>query len=167
MSAPPFHHPLRRQRAALLPRTRPGLAGGWIGLAAPTLVLSLVVQIIAPTAAPPIAWPLALTALGAAAVAALGGRFGGLVVTLLSLIGVGFVLTFGHPVMLGVGASLPEASALLVPIVAMLLWPLWPEPQGRRAGALVALLLIAAFGLALWVRLDAPAASIPPYSVWK
>jgi hypothetical protein len=153
--------------AAALPRTRPGLAGGWIGLAAPLLLVNLAIQIVASTAGLLIDWPLALASLGAAAVAALGGRRGGLVVTLLGIVGVGFLLTFAHAIMLGVGPFQPEAAALFVPLVAVLLWPLWPEPQGRGALPLIAALLIAAFAIALWVRLDAPAASIPAYSVFK
>jgi hypothetical protein len=46
----------------------------------------------------------------------------------------------------------------------LLLWPLLPHPVSRRALLVTAIALVLAGGaLALWVRLDPVAASVPPW----
>ena len=37
-----------------------------------------------------------------------------------------------------------QACALFVPLVAVLLWPLWPEPQGDRVVPVIGAMLFAA-----------------------
>jgi hypothetical protein len=59
---------------------------------------------------------------------------------------------------------MPGAIAIFVPLLLLLLWPLLPV-MSRRAALLAALaLIVAAAALALWVRLDPLAASVPPYA---
>jgi ABC-type uncharacterized transport system permease subunit len=75
------------------------------------------------------------------------------------------LLYLAHFTFLGVGAPIPEAMAVYALLVALLVWPLLraasrPRPFAIGAGILV---LIAA-GLALSVRLDPMAPTIPPYS---
>jgi hypothetical protein len=58
---------------------------------------------------------------------------------------------------------MPSVAAIFAPLTLLLLWPLAPRLT-RRAATVAALLCIAvAGGIALWVRLDPVAESVPPY----
>ncbi len=122
----------------------------------------LAAQIWLPGAAPIFAWPALLAALGLVAGSVPGaGRWPA---ALLALPGIGLLAEIGHFAFLGVGASLPAATAvLLVPLLALLA-PLWPT--GPRRPALLAAATALALGgaIALWVNLDARAASVPVYA---
>jgi len=155
--------------AMLPPRQSPSVWGGWFGFALPVAALSLAVQIAAPTAGPLLMWPLLLAGIAAAAAAILDPateRWQGLVApALATVIGAGHLFYLAHFTFLGVGAPLPEPMALYALLVALLAWPLIRSVADRRwFGAAAALLLIAAIGLSLSVRLDPMAATIPPYS---
>ena len=69
-----------------------------------------------------------------------------------------------HFTFLGIGAPMPYGTVvLLVPVLALIA-PVVPTGPRRPAliGAAVAVSLAA--GLALWVKLDPVAASVPPYA---
>jgi len=69
-----------------------------------------------------------------------------------------------HSIFLGIGAGMPSVVAAFAPLTLLLLWPILPRVP-RPAAVITALLLIAAAGgIALWVRIDPVAASVPPYS---
>ncbi|MBC7520562.1 MAG: peptidase M28, partial [Sandarakinorhabdus sp.] len=68
-----------------------------------------------------------------------------------------------HGILLGIGAGLPSVAGVFAAMGYLLLWPLLPRVSRRAAGIAALLLIAVAGGIALWVRLDAPAASIPPY----
>lgn len=131
----------------------PGLSprstwGGWTGLIALVLVLGVAAQAAAPATAFLFLWPGLLAAAAAALAAALDP---GLTrwpsrapVALTAILGVGWLISLGHPVFLGVGMDLPGALALLALLAAMLLRPLEPGVGLRRS-----LLIIAAAILVL------------------
>jgi hypothetical protein len=155
--------------AILIPQRGISLWGRWFGLALPVLVLALATQVAAPTAAPVLAWPLLLTATAAALAAIadpdLKRAAARVPVALASAIGGGQLLYLAHFTFLGIGGPHPSVMALYALLFAMLAWPLFhvaarPRPFGL--GALV--LVLAAAGTALSVRLDPIAATIPPYS---
>lgn len=155
--------------ATLLPQRRIGLWGGWLGLAVAVFVLALAAQIAAPTAAPVLAWPLALTSIAAALASLLDPdlkRLPALLpIILVAAIGGGQLLYLAHFTFLGIGAPHPGAMALFALLVAMLAWPLFHGAAGPRLFGLAALLLVlASAGIALSVRLDPIAETIPPYS---
>jgi hypothetical protein len=78
--------------------------------------------------------------------------------------GLAFAGGLAHFVLLGIGITMPSAIAVFAPLVLTLLGPLLP-PLSRRKSVLLALVLVGgAAGLALSVRLDPMAASVPPYS---
>jgi hypothetical protein len=142
--------------------------GGWLGAMSLVLVVTAGVQAAAPTAAPLLAWPL-LAASAAAAAAALidptlrAGR--ALVPVVLAAIIAGAQgLAMAHLAFLGVGADLPEAMAVFAALLAMLLWPLAPTAAGPRTMALIAALGVMGLGLAVSVRVDPPADTVPTYS---
>ncbi len=140
--------------------------GGWLGLALLNFVGVVVVQAILPAATPIIAWPLLVAAL-ALLPAAVGGRLAGtglLLPAAAAVFGLALIGGIAHFALLGVGITMPGAIAIFVPMVLLLLWPLLPRVS-RRAALLVALaLVVAAAAMALWVRLDPLAHSVPPYA---
>jgi hypothetical protein len=125
------------------------------------LVLGILVQATQPTASPLLHWPLLFAAIAFAARAWLPEQAALAIATLMAAIGVGHLLAQAHFIFLGIGAELP--LVMIVPLFAALplLLPLWPDHLPRRlaGGALAAALVIA-----LWVRLDPIAPSIPTYS---
>jgi hypothetical protein len=157
--------------APLALRARSGVWGGWIGLASPVFVLALAAQLIAPTAAPVLAWPLLLAGLFMA-VAAFDAELKrksvrGLLAILGALAGAQ-ILYLAHLTFLGIGAKLPEVMALYALLIALLFWPLLRRAASRRGfAAAAAMLLVAATGIALSVRLDPLADTVPPYSEAK
>lgn len=146
---------------ALLPRRRT-LWDGWIGLALLSLVLAVAVQALLPAGGAIFQLPLllAVTAMVVASRAPL------LVVPAAMLAAIPALAWLGglaHNIMLGIGAGMPSVAAIFAPLALLLLWPLLPKVP-RRTAAVAALLLVAvAGGIALWVRLDPVAASVPPY----
>ena len=156
--------------AMILPRTRPGIWADWFGFALPLVLLALGVQVAAPTAAPVVAWPLLLGATAMAAVAYVdvgATRWSALaIVAGISALGLGQLLYLGHFTFLGVGAPLAEAMAFFALLAAFLGWPLLKRiemPRGLPVAALV--LILAAAGIALSVRLDPMAETVPRYSL--
>ncbi len=155
--------------ALLMPKGDSGVWSGWFGFALLVVLLALGVQAAAPTAAPLIVWTLLLASIAAAAAAMIDPalrRPGALAaVAVPAAVGAGQLLYLAHFTFLGVGAPIPEAMAVYALLVALLAWPLLraasrPRPFAIGAGILV---MIAA-GLALSVRLDPMAPTIPPYS---
>ena len=155
--------------AVLVSNGEPAQWSGWFGLAALVMLLALAAQAAAPTATPLLVWPLLMASAAAAIAAAVDPemkRLGALVpVAVLAAVAVGQLLYLAHFTFLGVGAPIPDAMAVYVLLVALLVWPLVHAAAGRRLfGIGAGVLVIAAMGLALGVRLDPMAATIPPYS---
>lgn len=128
------------------------------------LLLSLcgiVVQAAEPTAATLLHWPLLLAAVALAARAWLPERAGLAVSALMAAVGVGHLLAQAHFIFLGIGTDMPAVMALVLLVALPLLLPVWPDrlPRWLAGTALAAALVIA-----LWVRLDPIAPSIPVYS---
>ncbi len=138
----------------------------WLTLVKLCFVAALAAQIWLPGAGPIFAWPALLAALGLV----IGARPGAagmaqlLPAALLAIPGLAFTAELAHFAFLGVGAPMPYATApLLIPVLALLA-PILPDGPRRPAliGMVAATLL--AGGMALWVALDAPAPSVPPYA---
>ncbi|ATE66629.1 M20/M25/M40 family metallo-hydrolase [Rhizorhabdus dicambivorans] len=133
---------------------------GW-GALLLLLLSGLIVQIAQPTAGPFLHWPLLLAAIAFAARAWLPERAALAIAALMAAIGVGHLLAQAHFIMLGIGAEMPAVLALLLFVALPLLLPLWPARAPRW---LPGTALAAALAIALWVRLDPIAPSIPAYS---
>jgi hypothetical protein len=119
-------------------------------------------QAIEPTAAPLLQWPLLLGALALAGRAFLSTPAALVIGTACALVGIGHLLAQAHFIFLGIGAEMPALVMLLLLAVLPLILPLWPE---RVALWMPTTALAAALALALWVRLDPIAASVPAYSL--
>ncbi len=136
----------------------------WIGLGLVNLAVAVAVQVVLPAATPLFVWPL-LPALLVLALAVpdreppLG--FAG-VVAIFALAQIG---GFAYFAILAIGTTSPWAIAVLAPTLLLLLWPILP-PWPPRIPELVALMLvIGAAVVAMSVRLDPIALSIPRYSL--
>lgn len=154
--------------ALAVPTRGTSLWGGWFGFTGIALVLALALQFLTPLAAPLVAWPLALAAVAALLAASdpvLDRPATLFVLALIAAIGGGQLLYLAHFTFLGVGAGMPEVLALHAWLAAMLLWPLLQRPARPRLYQLAAMLLmLGSAGLALSVRFDPVAETIPPYS---
>jgi hypothetical protein len=155
--------------ALLVPKGGIARWSGWFGLAVPVALLAIAAQVAAPTATPLLAWPLLLAAAAAAIGAAVDPelrRPAALVpVALLAILGSSQLLYLAHFTFLGVGAPTPDAMAIYALLVTLLVWPLVKAAAVPRLFVMAAgLLAILGAGLALSVRLDPMAPTIPPYS---
>jgi hypothetical protein len=153
----------------------------WLGGAKLLGLGAAALQFYLPGGAPVLAWPLLGVALGMAwaALPAMGRRNDGLnaaqllLPVLLAVPALGWLLALAHYVFLGLGAPLPAVVApLLLPVLALLA-PFFPDAAARNLGRrtrdkLPAWPAVALLGLglalALWVRLDPVAPSVPPYA---
>lgn len=139
----------------------------WLAWAIFCFGLALAAQIMLPGAGPVFAWPALLAAIGLAIAARGSGpvdlpRL--LPAVLLAVPGLMMTGQLFHFAFLGIGAPTPYGTVgLLVPVLA-LIGPVMPSGPRRPAliGAAVAVSLAA--GIALWVKLDAVAPSVPPYA---
>jgi Peptidase family M28 len=146
---------------ALLPRRRT-LWDGWIGLALLSLVLAAAVQALLPAGGAIFQLPL-LLAVTAMVVASRVPVLATPAAMLAAIPALAWLGGLAHNIMLGIGAGMPSVAAIFAPLALLLLWPLLPRVS-RKAAAVVALLLVVgAGGIALWVRLDPVAVSVPPY----
>jgi hypothetical protein len=136
----------------------------WIVLVKLCFVGALAAQIWLPGAGPVFAWPALLAAIGLAIGARLRDGLWTVPALVLGLPGLALTAELAHVAFLGVGAPLPYAMVpLLIPVLALVAPAI---PAGPRRPALIAagVAVVLAAGVALWVNLDAPAASIPPYA---
>ena len=150
---------------ALLPRRR-SLWDGWLGLAGLSLVVAVAVQVALPAAGAIFTLPLLLA--GALMVAA--SRVPGLAIPaamVAAVVALAWLGGLAHSILLGIGAGMPSVAAVFAPLVMLTLWPLLPGISRRAAWAAALLLVATAGGLALWVRLDPVAASVPPFPARK
>lgn len=132
---------------------------GWTGAWILAFVAALLLQIAAPVTAFLFAWPLLAASLVAWLIAfAAKGRFASPVVLPVAIVVGGLVTAelgcYAHFVILGVGPSLPEAVAPIAFLAALVLFPLTRlSAEARAAGWAAGIALVAALGLAAFIRL--------------
>ncbi|MFT4178200.1 MAG: M20/M25/M40 family metallo-hydrolase [Thermomonas sp.] len=144
----------RHSMTALVPAT-----------AIPFLLLAGLAQAFAPTAAFPLYLPLLLGGAGIAIARWRPGAIGDWAMTITAAVGGGYLLTLAHALFEAVGQGMPYVAILPLALCALLLMPLVPRVERACAmkGALA--LGVLAMLIALWVRFDAVAASVPSYSM--
>lgn len=150
--------------AALLVGRKPDGVAGEAGLVLPVLVGGIAFQVFTPSAAYVLIVPLLLG--GAVAFLRAFGRD-----SLTRAVGVivagvvtGYALMLGYSLLQAVGPTMPMVAVLPLAIAVCALVPLRPALSLRGSQVLATLLLLAAIGIALWVRLDAPAPTIAAYT---
>ena len=155
--------------ALLVPRAGSSVWSGWFGFAILAFLLGLAAQGAAPTAAPLIVWTLLAASMAAAAAALIDPEFrrgGALAAAAVpAAVAGGHLLYLAHFTFLGVGAPMAEVMAVYALLAALLVWPLFRSAERPRPFLIGAgILLIAGTAVALSVRLDPMAPTIPPYS---
>ncbi len=136
------------------------------GAALPILALGAAGQALAPTAAYVVVLPVLLVV--AAIVAAQGSAMAArAAVVIAAALVIGFMLALGHQFMQAVGPNLPVTAVLPLALAALAVLPLWTGLGVWAARAGAALLLVLALGVALNVRLDPIADTVPVYEADK
>ena len=136
----------------------------WIGLVALSVALSALVQIAAAPAAWVLAWPTLVVAL-ALAVSSLAPGLAPIVAAIAVLVMAPPLIAFAHFLMLGLGAPTPQVLMVAIPSLFAALWPLARMRWGQGVSIAVAVLLVAGVALALQVRTDPMAQTVPAYSL--
>ncbi len=144
----------------------------WLSFVLLCVIDALAVQILLPGAGPIFAWPALLATLGLALAAWWGPEHDGrsigwlhlLPALLLAIPGLTLTAELAHFAFLGVGGPMPFALVpLLIPALALLA-PAIPAGPRRPALLAAAVAVVIAAGVALWVRFDPVAPSVPPYA---
>ncbi len=136
--------------------------GGWLGVVGVNLIIALVVQALLPAAAPVFIWPFVLAVAGMALAAAVP-LLRVLAPAAAAILGLAFLGGFAHFLMLGIGGPTPSAVAVIAPGLFLFVWPLLPVVPRRPALLAALVFALAGAGIALWVRLEPIAATVPPY----
>ena len=151
---------------AIVVALRPGRRSdwdGWLGLAVLNTLIAIAVQILLPAAGAIFTLPLLLAAL-TMAIASRLPRATVPVAMLIAIPALAWLAGLTHSTLLSIGADVPSIVAVFAPLTLLLLWPLLPRVPRRPALLAALVLTLAAGSLALWVRLDPIAASVPPYA---
>jgi hypothetical protein len=137
----------------------------WLGSVIPLLAIAAAAQWFAPTAAYFIVIPVMLAGLVEATHALAGEAVGRVSASVVAALVTGYLLALGWQIMQGVGPSMPFAVVLPAGLAVIALLPLWPEQKRPRMVAGV--LLVAAIGMALFVRFDPIPPTVAVYSPLK
>ncbi|WP_157602403.1 M20/M25/M40 family metallo-hydrolase [Sphingomonas sp. PR090111-T3T-6A] len=154
------------------PRAGSGLWGSWLALIGVLLLGALGAQVGASLAAWLLAVPALVLALVALIVAWMDASFargaGWAVVAGGAAVVSAPLLPLAHLAFLGIGAGLPEMVALFLLVLAAAFWPLARyERAPRWALVALAVLLVMAGAIAVHVRTDPIAPTVPAYSLDK
>ncbi len=144
------------------------------GAALPLLVIGIAGQALAPTATYFISLPLMLCAIGSwaggsPALVGLSRRkahspIKRSLIVMTAALTCGYMLSLGHLLMLGIGADLLSVSIMPASLGILALLPLWPQLRRNWiVYVFAAAAILAASALALWVRYDPLAATVPLY----
>jgi len=137
----------------------------WLGWAMLCFAAALAVQVVLPGAGPVFAWPALLAALGLAIGARLGPGLTQLApAAVLAVPGLAMAGELFHFTFLGIGGPTPYGTVVLLMPVLALIAPLVPTGPRRPALMSAAIAVSLAAGVALWVKFDAVAPSVPPYA---
>ncbi|MEP3889949.1 MAG: M20/M25/M40 family metallo-hydrolase [Hellea sp.] len=135
-----------------------------LGAAIPLFLLALLGQFFAPTAAYFLTLPLFLRAAASFAVQRWpDGQISAVMAAALTALVVGYMLSLEHLLMLGVGPDMLAVAIMPAAIAALAILPLYAGLSKRGANSLAISGLAVSIGLALWIRLDPIASTVPLY----
>lgn len=135
-----------------------------LGAALPIFILAIAGQALAPTATYFISIPIMIFAVIMLLSRKTPRSNWGIAVTIiLAAIIAGYMLGLGHLLMLGIGPDMPSAVILPAAILALILAPVYPTLSRRKANMSVFAGLVLSVIMAVWIRLDPIAATIPVY----
>lgn len=154
------------------PPARVSRWGGWIAGIGMLLLVAAIVQVKAPMAAWIFAWPAMVLALAAVPIAWGDAGFAKPWSWVIPAVALAIVMAplvpLAHLAFLGIGGPLPQAMLAFLLLIAVAIWPLGRiEAAGRGSLLIVGALLVAALAIAVQVRTDPIAETIPAYSLDK
>jgi hypothetical protein len=154
------------------PREGVALWNGWLAAIGLLVVAAAVLQVEAPMAAWIFAWPAMALALAAIPIAWADADFARpwswAIAGIAMVIVAAPLVPLAHLAFLGIGAPMPEAMLAFLLLLAAAVWPLGRIGRpGRRTVFAVVALLAAALAIAVQVRTDPIAETIPAYSLDK
>lgn len=153
--------------AALLVGQRSGVPALWTGAAALPLLLGVAVQAMVPTVAFPMAIAVLTGSIATVARSRLSGLAGTSIAVLAAGLGIGYLLALSFFLLQGVGGGSQLVAVLPLALAAPILLPLAPPFERRRMLLAAGVFIAAGLAMALWVRLDAVAATVPTYSAFR
>jgi hypothetical protein len=138
-----------------------------LGLRVLTGMLAIATQWYLPGGGPIFTWPLLVAALSffVQSLLASESTASRTVATVTAALGLAWLGGFAHFLLLAVGADMPSALAALLLPALVLIAPILPEWSRRRALSVAGVLVLTAFAVALWVRLDPIAPSVAVYAL--
>lgn len=131
-----------------------------LGATLPLFLLAIIGQALAPTASYFIVIGVMVAALSALTYKHLNTRWAP---ALLSSLVVGYMLGLFHLLMVGVGPDLPSVAALPLALLSLAILPFYPGLPKRSRAVLSLILLGLAITVALWIRFDPIAVTVPTY----
>ena len=135
-----------------------------LGVAIPVIILGVTGQALAPTAAYFITLSLLLCGLGSFLIYRWPDRkFGAVAAVIMTAMVAGYMLSIGHLLMLGVGPNMLPVAILPAAIAALAILPLYQGLPKRACKILAITGLAVSILIALWIRLDPIAATVPLY----
>lgn len=135
-----------------------------LGSVLPIFVLGILGQAFAPTATYFITLPLLFCAVVYFWVTRYAHSRPALLIALVpSALVLGYMLSLGHLLMLGVGPDLLFVAVLPAAIATLAILPFYAEPPKRVTNTAIMLGIATSIGIALWIRLDPVASTIPLY----
>ncbi|WP_051279362.1 M20/M25/M40 family metallo-hydrolase [Hellea balneolensis] len=135
-----------------------------LGAALPLFLLGIVGQAFAPTATYFISLPLMLCGFKSLMMQRWPSHIGTKLAVVILTAGVaGYMIALGHLLMLGIGPDLLSVSILPAALAALVILPLYEGVKKKTAYFLAMTALLVSAAIALWVRLDPIAATIPLY----
>lgn len=133
------------------------------GAALPIFILGLLGQAFAPTATYFISLPLLLCGMAAFLSKRWPNKMTSISLVIFTALAAGYMLSLGHQLMLGVGPDMLSIAILPAAILTLAILPLYAGLQRRPANYLAAAGVTASVFLALWIRLDPIAFTVPLY----
>ncbi|MDH7639416.1 M28 family peptidase [Sphingomonas oryzagri] len=145
---------------------------GWIAGIGLLLLVAVIMQAKAPMAAWIFAWPAMVLALAAVPIAWGDAMFAKPWSWAIAAMALAIVLAplipLAHLAFLGIGGPMPQVMLAFLLLVAVAVWPLGRiEAPGRGAWLIAGALFVAALAIAVQVRTDPIAPTIPAYSLDK
>lgn len=143
-----------------------------VGAALPLFLLGAAGQAIAPTASYFITLPLLICAMiswffsvgnNASGASSNTAKIGAICGTVLAALVIGYMIALGHLLLLGVGPDILSVAILPAAIAVLSLLPLWNGLNTKTILRVAGTAAVMAITLALWIRLDPIASTIPPY----
>ena len=136
-----------------------------LGAAVPLLLIGIAGQALAPTATYFLSLSLALCAIASHLIHRWpDNKIVSVIAVILAALVFGYMVMLGHLLLLGVGPTMLPVAILVAAIAVLSLMPFWPGTEKGRDTKMMLVRLGVILALALWIRFDPIASTVPLYS---